>query len=106
MAGILIFDETNLCTDYRFVRVLSQNGVFYDLVRKWNVRAHIYLLKQIYPDAQTLTRASVPPCLCRDFTDLNENGGYHMISWKNGTQRLFSPNQTEQAILAERGVKP
>ena len=46
MADLPHYDSLTLCPDYRFVRVVSTDGVFYDLVRKWRVREHIFLLEQ------------------------------------------------------------
>ena len=60
------YDTLTLCPDYRFIRVVSRDGVFFDLVRKWRAREHMFRMKQQYFDAQTLGRAFVPPCIVRD----------------------------------------
>lgn len=99
MAEIPNFDTFTLCPDYRFVRVVSADGIFYDLVRKWRSREHIFYLKQTYPFAEAVGRAFVPPCIFRDFTELDEPNRYHESRWKNGTQFLFPLQETDRKYL-------
>lgn len=90
MAVIPEYDVLTLCPDFRFIRVDSEKGYFFDLVRKWRAREHVFQLMQQYPQAQTVCRSTVPPCIFRDFTDLDEPDRFHESVWKNGTQFLFS----------------
>lgn len=99
MAEIRNFDPFTLCPDYRFVRVVSADGVFYDLVRKWGARAHVFSLKQTYPFAETVNRAAVPPCVFRDFTELNGQENYRESRWKNGAQFLFPLEEKDKSYL-------
>ncbi len=99
MAEIPNYDAFTLCPDYRFVRVVSADGVFYDLVRKWGARAHVFALKQTYPFAETVSRAAVPPCIFRDFTELDGPDQYHESRWKDGAQFLFPPEEKDKAYL-------
>lgn len=84
------YDPLTLCPDYRFIRVDSENGFSYDLVRKWRAREHIFRLKQQHRDAYAVNRATVPPCIFRDFTDLDGPESSHDSVWKDGTTRFFS----------------
>lgn len=99
MAEIRNFDPFTLCPDYRFVRIVSADGVFYDLVRKWGARAHVFSLKQTYPFAETVNRAAVPPCVFRDFTELNGQENYRESRWKNGAQFLFPLEEKDREYL-------
>ena len=89
MSEMMHFDISNLNSDYRFVRVVSNDGVFYDLVRKWRTRDHIFRMQQSYPMAQSVGRAFVPPCIFRDFTALDGPENYVPAVWKDGTQNLL-----------------
>ena len=89
MADMPRYDNFTLCPDYRFVRVVSADGVFFDLVRKWRAREHVFKLEQEGLSAKTMGRASVPPCIFRDFTDLGGGEISHESIWKDGTQFLF-----------------
>lgn len=89
MADLPRYDSSTLCPDYRFVRVVSTDGVFFDLVRKWRVREHIFRLEQEGLEAKAMGRASVPPCIFRDFTDLDGAEAFHRSVWKDGSQFLF-----------------
>lgn len=89
MADMPRYDNFTLCPDYRFVRVVSADGVFFDLVRKWRAREHVFKLEQEGLSAKTMSRASVPPCIFRDFTDLGGGESFHESIWKDGTQFLF-----------------
>lgn len=89
MEEMIHYDTLSLCPDYRFVRVVSSEGVFYDLIRKWRSREHVFRLQQTYPFAETLGRAVVPPCICRDFTELNGPDVFRKSVWKDGTQFYF-----------------
>ena len=99
MAVIPNYDPFTLCPDYRFVRVVSLDGVFFDLVRKWGSRAHVFSLKQTYPFAETVGRASVPLCVFRDFTELDGPDRFHESRWKDGTQFLFPLEEKDKAYL-------
>ena len=88
MSEKIHYDTLTLCSDYRFIRVVSEEGVFYDLVRKWRSREHVFRLKQTYPSAESLGRAFVPPCVLRDFTELDGPENYREAVWKDGTQFL------------------
>ena len=99
------YDTLTLCPDYRFIRVVSREGVFYDLVRKWRAREHVFRMKQQYFDAQTLGRAFVPPCIVRDFTELDGPDKYREAVWKDGTVLLFPLTPTDRLLLAERETK-
>lgn len=99
MAEIPNFDTFTLCPDYRFVRVVSADGVFYDLVRKWAARAHVFTLKQTYPFAKTVGRAAVPPCIFRDFTELDGQENFRESHWKDGTQFFFPLEEEDKAYL-------
>ena len=94
MTDIPHYDVLTLCPDYRFIRVDSEDGYFYDLVRKWSARDHIFRLKQQYSDAQTVSRSAVPPCIFRDFTDLDGPDSFHKSVWKDGTQFLFPSRES------------
>ena len=89
MADMPRYDNFTLCPDYRFVRVVSADGVFFDLVRKWRAREHVFKLEQEGLSAKTMGRGSVPPCIFRDFTDLGGGESFHESIWKDGTQFLF-----------------
>ena len=95
------YDTLTLCSDYRFIRVVSEDGVFYDLVRKWRSREHVFRLKQTYPMAESLGRAFVPPCIFRDFTELNGAECYREAVWKDGTQFLFPLQPVDQNLIAQ-----
>lgn len=97
------YDTLNLCPDYRFVRVVSREGVFYDLIRKWRSREHIYRLLQKYPAAETMGRAAVPPCVCRDFTFLEGPDVYRKSVWKDGTQFLFPLTPMDREKVLQSG---
>ena len=92
------YDPTTLCPDHRFIRVVSPEGAFYDLVPKWRARAHIFALNRQYPSAVSVFRASVPACVCRDFTEPNGPDVYRLASWKNGTERYLPLTDEEQAL--------
>ncbi len=93
------YDSLTLCSDHRFIRVVSSDGAFYDLVPKWRSRAHVFALKQQYPAAIPMFRAHVPPCICRDFTELNGPDIYREASWKEGRNFYFPLTEEEQALL-------
>ena len=99
MAGLIHYDILTLCPDYRFVRVVSKDGVFYDLIRKWRSREHVYRLLQEYPSAKTLGRAFVPPCLCRDFTELDGPAAFRKAVWKDGERFYFPLTEEDRRIL-------
>lgn len=99
MAEIPNFDTFTLCPDYRFVRVVSADGIFYDLVRKWRSREHVFSLHQAYPFAETVGRAGVPPCIFRDFTELDGPDRFHESRWKDGTQFLFPLEEADKKYL-------
>lgn len=101
MEDLVHYDTLTLCPDYRFIRIISQDGVFYDLVRKWGTRVHIFEMEKIYPMAESLGRAYVPPCIFRDFTELNEPDGFHKAVWKNGATFLFPLEPKDQMIVDE-----
>lgn len=105
MAERVKYDTLTLCPDYRFVRVVSRDGVFFDLVRKWRSREHVYRMKQKYLDAQTLGRAFVPPCILRDFTELDGPENYREAVWKDGTVFLFPLTASDRLLLAEKDEK-
>ncbi len=94
------YDTLTLSPDYRFVRVVSPEGVFYDLICKWRVREHIFRLRQRYPDAQTIRRAFVPPCVCRDFTALEGPEAFAAAVWRGGSAMLFPLTPMDQRLLA------
>ncbi len=93
------FDATTLCPDYRFIRVVSKEGVFFDLVRKWAAREHVFRLSQTYPEAKTVSRAQVPPCIFRDFTELNGQENFCHAIWRDGTQHLLPLTDADRALL-------
>lgn len=95
----LHFDNLTLCPDYRFIRVITQEGVFYDVVRKWASRAHIFELEKHCPKAESLGRAFVPPCIFRDFTELAEPGSYREAVWKDGETFLFPLEPKDRQIV-------
>ena len=99
MNNIPHYDAMSLCPDYRFIRVVSKEGVFYDVVRKWRSREHVFHLKQNYPFAETVNRAQVPPCIFRDFTELDGPENYHESIWRNGTQLLFPLEPKDLQLL-------
>lgn len=100
MEEIIHYDPFTLCSDFRFIRVLCPEGAFYDLVPKWRSRAHVFELKRNYPSAVTVFRAHVPPCLFRDFTELNGPKIYRVACWRQGTAFYLPMTEEEQAILA------
>lgn len=99
------YDTLTLCPDYRFVRVVSREGVFYDLVRKWRVREHIFQLLQKYPAAESVGRAEVPPCVCRDFTELDGGENYCLSMWKNGIHQTFPHAFADRELLQKMAMK-
>lgn len=92
------YDTLTLSPDRRFVRVVSRDGVFYDLVRKWRSREHIFRLLKEYPAAKTLGRAFVPPCVCRDFTNPDSAETFREAVWKQGTQFYFPLTEEDRRI--------
>ena len=94
------YDTLTLCSDHRFIRVVSKEGAFYDLVPKWRSRAHVFALKHQFPSAVPKFRAYVPPCICRDFTELNGPDIYREASWKGGTEFYLPLTEEEQALVA------
>lgn len=99
MENLPRYDAMTLCPDYRFIRVISKDGVFYDVVRKWRSREHVFLLKQQYPHAETVNRAQVPPCIFRDFSELDGPENFHKSIWRDGTQFLFPLEPKDQLLL-------
>ena len=99
MAQLPRYDTMSLCPDYRFIRVISHDGVFYDVVRKWASREHIFRLKQIYPYAEAVNRAQVPPCIFRDFTQLDGPDSFHESIWRNGTQFLLPLEPKDRQLI-------
>ncbi len=99
MENLPRYDAMTLCPDYRFIRVISKDGVFYDVVRKWRSREHVFLLKQHYPHAETVNRAQVPPCIFRDFSELDGPENFHKSIWRDGTQFLFPLEPKDQLLL-------
>lgn len=99
MENLPRYDAMTLCPDYRFIRVISKDGVFYDVVRKWRSREHVFLLKQQYPHAETVNRAQVPPCIFRDFSELDGPENFHKSVWRDGTQFLFLLEPKDQLLL-------
>ena len=97
MADLPRYDNFTLCPDYRFVRVVSADGLFFDLVRKWRVREHIFRLEQEGLAAKAMGRASVPPCIFRDFTDLDGAEAFHRSVWKDGSQFLFDAEDAQSS---------
>ena len=98
----LRFDPATLCPDHRFIRVISPEGAFYDLVPKWRSRAHIFSLKQQYPGANSVFRAHVPPCIFRDFTELNGPDIYREAVWRDGTTFHFPLTEEERALFPQK----
>ena len=96
------YDNMTLCPDYRFIRVISEDGVFYDLVRKWGSRAHVFEMEKQYPRAESLGRAFVPPCIFRDFTELGEPGAFREAVWKDGTVFLFPLEPRDRQVVENR----
>ena len=96
------YDNMTLCPDYRFIRVISEDGVFYDLVRKWGSRAHVFEMEKLYPKAESLGRAFVPPCIFRDFTELGERGVFREAVWKDGTVFLFPLEPKDRQVVENR----
>ncbi len=95
----LCYDSSTLCPDHRFIRVVSAEGIFFDLVPKWRSRAHVFGLKQQYPHAEPVFRAHVPPCIFRDFTELNGPEQFREAVWRSGTQFLLPLTEQDQALL-------
>lgn len=100
MEDIIHYDTMTLCSDFRFIRVLCSEGAFYDLVPKWRSRAHVFELKKKYPSAVPVFRAHVPPCLFRDFTELNGPDVCRDADWRSGTAFYLPMTEEEQALLA------
>jgi hypothetical protein len=94
------FDSLTLCPDFRFIRVITDKGAFYDLVPKWRSRAHVFTLKQKFPHAIPVFRAHVPPCIFRDYTELNGPDIYREAVWKEGTDFYFPLTEEEKAFLS------
>lgn len=99
MEDLVQYTPLTLCPDHRFIRVVSKEGVFYDLVPKWRSRAHVFVLTRQYPAATPVFRANVPPCIFRDFTELNGPDIFREASWKAGTHFYFPLTEEEQALL-------
>ena len=97
----ILYDTSNLCSDHRFIRVITAEGAFYDLVPKWRSRAHTFALNQRYLDALPVFRAHVPPCIFRDFTELNGPDTYREATWRDGTAFLHPLTEEEQARLLQ-----
>lgn len=96
------YDTLTLRSDYRFIRVVSPEGVFFDLICKWRGREHTHRLLQRYPAAQCVGRAFVPPCICRDFTALEGPEVYHEAVWKGGTAALLPLTPMDERLLENR----
>ena len=101
MSDKIHYDTLTLCSDFRFIRVVSEDGGFYDLVRQRRSREHVFRLEQTYAAAESPGRALVPPCLFRGFTELDGPENYREAVWKDGTQFLFPLQPLDlQAIAA------
>lgn len=99
MEESLHFNIQNLCSDYRFIRIVCPEGAFYDLVPKWRSRAHVFEMKKQYPSVVPVFRAHVPPCIFRDFTELNGPDIYREASWRDGTEFYLPLTEEEKALL-------
>jgi hypothetical protein len=96
--SVIAYDPLTLCPDHRFIRVVCAEGVFYDLVPKWRSRAHVFLLRQQYSAAEPVFRATVPPCIFRDYTELNGPDIYRRASWRGGDRFLLPHNATDRPL--------
>jgi hypothetical protein len=67
----------------RFIKVLGEDGTFYDLCCKADVATHIKSLTSNGYTAVAVNRKQVPACRFRDFT--NGLDSYSDAAWKNGT---------------------
>ncbi len=102
MSDIPRFDMMSLCPDYRFIRIVSKEGVFYDVVRKWRSREHVFRMQQLYPHVKPVNRAQVPPCIFRDFTELDGPEKFHESIWRNGTRLLFPLEPMDYQFLQDK----
>ena len=91
------YDNSNLPPECRFIRVISDSGVFYDLVLKAFSRNHLFELRKRYYSAEPVIRAHVPPCICRDFTKERSNG--REAVWKNGRTLLLPLEPKDQLLI-------
>lgn len=93
------YDNSNLPPEYRFIRVISENGVFYDLLPKAFSRSHLFALRKQYYSAEPVIRAHVPPCICRDFTHVRDMDAYEEAVWKNGRSLLLPLEPKDQLLI-------
>ena len=54
---------------YCFIKVVGEDGVFYDYVGEWLADEHIAQLKKKGYDAEKVKEDEVPPCRFRLFND-------------------------------------
>lgn len=99
MEELIHFNAMTLCPDFRFIRVICPEGAFYDLVPKWRSRAHVFELKKTYASAVPVFRAHVPPCIFRDFTELNGPDIYRKAVWREGKAFYLPLTEEEKALL-------
>ena len=95
----LRYDNSNLPSEYRFIRVISDSGVFYDLLPKVYSRKHLFELRKQYYSAEPVIRAPVPPCICRDFTQERGMVSYRESVWKNGHSLLLPLEPKDQLFI-------
>ena len=93
------YDNTNLPPECRFIRVISDSGVFYDLVLKAFSRQHLFELRKRYYSAEPVIRAHVPPCICRDFTRERTMDSTREAVWKNGRSLLLPLEPRDQLLI-------
>ena len=93
------YDNSNLPPEYRFIRIISDSGVFYDLLPKVYSRKHLFELRKQYYSAEPVIRAHVPPCICRDFTQVRGMEAYREAVWKNGRSLLLPLEPRDQLLI-------
>lgn len=71
--------------DKQFVKVTGEDGVFYDLVSRAMLDAHVKDLEAGGYKVSLADSDSVPPCIYRDFTATADFYSYEEHAWENGT---------------------
>ena len=84
--------SNGISNDLQFIKVVGEDGVFYDLCRKFEVGKHIQMLIEGGYEATPVSGKDVPPCRFRDFSDGLES--YTDAVWKDGSD-FYQPIQED-----------
>ncbi len=86
--NIISLSTDRIPSSYRFVKVIGEDGAFYDLSPLREVKKHIARLTNKGYSASVVKRNSVPPCIFRDFSC--SLGTYSECRLNNGTNFYFN----------------